>query len=459
MRIAQGGGAYSAETLKTSGNLVGITDAGWGVSGGATLGTNSWVLSALLTDGKYYSDVLTNTFSVGVAAPSISCSSNTVTITSATTLASTNIYYTLDGTEPTSSSTLYSAPFAITATKTVKAIAINGGNSSAVSSQECVYADVATALPVTVNFNASPFSTSTDFSGASGSLMNITQDNHKVYFRGSNQTEFSIVNVDSKNYLQHTQNAATNHFIAIPISGINGRIDVQVWAPYELSSNFKVRAYLDTTHGTTVQTTASGKPAEMAMDKNTTDGSFDFRIKDITVTDAVLYIGVNSSSFQKIEKIKVTSPTHILEADPASVTMGDGETFTVSIKNHSAQYLPALGNVPAYVSASLNPSTGELVITPKAIGTGGEIELAIDTDGDGSATDVDLTIPVTVKGLTITSHPASAVYAYGASVTALSVSATQNDGGSLTYQWYKNNINSTVGGTAISGATSASYDV
>ena len=43
-----------------------------------------------------------------------------------------SIYYTLDGTEPTSASTLYTAPFVISETSTLKAIAISGDNSSSV---------------------------------------------------------------------------------------------------------------------------------------------------------------------------------------------------------------------------------------------------------------------------------------------------------------------------------------
>ena len=72
-----------------------------------------------------------------VAAPTIAVTgdgdSRTVTITAASGAA---IYYTTDGTNPTSASTAYSAALTISSSCTVKAIAVKDGVSSTVASQE-----------------------------------------------------------------------------------------------------------------------------------------------------------------------------------------------------------------------------------------------------------------------------------------------------------------------------------
>ena len=72
-------------------------------------------------------------------APEISCKDNVVTITAEQ---GATIYYTVDGTTPTTASAVYSEPFAITATCTVKALAVAQGKpDSIVASAVCEYVD------------------------------------------------------------------------------------------------------------------------------------------------------------------------------------------------------------------------------------------------------------------------------------------------------------------------------
>ncbi len=72
-----------------------------------------------------------------LAAPEISGNANFVGSTEVTITAAegASIYYTTDGTEPTTASTLYSAAFTINATTTVKAIAVLDGKTSGVASK------------------------------------------------------------------------------------------------------------------------------------------------------------------------------------------------------------------------------------------------------------------------------------------------------------------------------------
>lgn len=87
--------------------------------------------------GTTYSSVVTiNQAAYAPAAPTLPAAGNfdytkeiTITVPDGTT-----VYYTLDGTNPTSSSTEYSEPFTINATKTVKAVAYEGSYPSAVVS-------------------------------------------------------------------------------------------------------------------------------------------------------------------------------------------------------------------------------------------------------------------------------------------------------------------------------------
>jgi len=57
----------------------------------------------------------------------------------------------------------------------------------------------------------------------------------------------------------------------------------------------------------------------------------------------------------------------------------------------------------------------------------------------------------------LSTHPQSATHNHRAITTLLTVSATAHDGGTLSYQWYRNKEDNTETGTAISGATGESY--
>lgn len=125
--------------------ITNIVFDGADVSGLTTLVDNAWNGLAAVVEIPAASDANTikiNTIKVHVAdassdfvaTPVISgeadfLENTTVTITAEEGL---EVYYTLDGTDPTKASIKYTAPFELTATTTVKAIAYNGDKASAV---------------------------------------------------------------------------------------------------------------------------------------------------------------------------------------------------------------------------------------------------------------------------------------------------------------------------------------
>lgn len=100
--------------------------------------------------------------------------------------------------------------------------------------------------------------------------------------------------------------------------------------------------------------------------------------------------------------------------------------------------------------ATVDANTG--AITPVGEGTT-TITASTPADGDYCAGEASYLLTVTLPACqtpTINTQPATATYCAREAITALSVAASVNDGGTLSYQWQK-------GGADISGATNATY--
>ncbi len=100
--------------------------------------SNSATVKAVAYLNGIYSEILEKSYTFTVGAPTFSPTAGEfytdyvdVTISSATTGAT--IYYTTDGSEPTTSSDVYSTPIHITHTTTIKALAVFNGQSSTVA--------------------------------------------------------------------------------------------------------------------------------------------------------------------------------------------------------------------------------------------------------------------------------------------------------------------------------------
>ena len=146
----------------------------------------------------------------------------------------------------------------------------------------------------------------------------------------------------------------------------------------------------------------------------------------------------------------ITGTTKYKQGDTASAltieaTVKDGGTLTY-------QWYKGEELIEGATSASYTPDTttaGTFIYKVRVTNTNNNV------NGNKTAIE-DFNIQVTITAIVNAATPliskglADGTYTVGAKATALSVEATVSDGGTLSYQWYKDS-------TVISGATSASY--
>ena len=313
-----------------------------------------------------------------------------------------------------------------------------------------------------IDFSESKWSDATALFDAANVGNGANTPINDVVFRGqTNGTKKAFTISDGKLVMDVGNGQSGNRWFAIPLTNINGRIDVYIKTPYAKGTSFSVKAVLD--KGTTTVGTSASNLNAVKLDYvdnyfGTGEGAFHFRIKDFTQTTGVLYIGRNGSSWTDINKIKIVSRAAEFDVSATSVTVGDAGTKEVTITNntvYSARIVDS-GLITAKATYSLNDKT--ITFTGVSAGDAGSIDVYLDLDNDGvydEGTEEKKTITVNVNALSWTTNITSEALRYttkGATAATLTVAAT-----GATYQWYKNSKNSTSGATAIDGAKSASY--
>lgn len=124
---------------------------------------------ALVIKGANFANVKVDTIDIIVPEPTIS-----ITIAGIVTIsASDDVYYTTDGSTPTSSSTKYTAPFSVQQNATVKAIAYNGAN----------YSDVVTAV-----YDGTLQAPTISITQAGVATITASEDAEHIYYTTDNTT-------------------------------------------------------------------------------------------------------------------------------------------------------------------------------------------------------------------------------------------------------------------------------
>jgi uncharacterized protein YjdB len=207
-------------------------------------------------------------------------------------------------------------------------------------------------------------------------------------------------------------------------------------------------------HSNTAETSSGGTPIAGATEASyapptTTLGTL-YYYAAITNT-----IPDNEDGGTKTAAIASSAAAITIEATPATgitlsqtaATLNIGGSFSLT-----ATVLPANANDKSVTWSSSDPSVADYddgTVTAFSLGTA--TITAITADGGHTATcEVEVNDLVNAQMPNITAQPLSATYVQGATATALTVEASPDEGGTLSYQWYGNE-------ELIASATAANY--
>ncbi|QQE78224.1 InlB B-repeat-containing protein [Alicyclobacillus sp. SO9] len=255
--------------------------------------------------------------------------------------------------------------------------------------------------------------------------------------------------------------------LTVAASVTDGGAVTYQWYKNTVNSNTGGTAITGATSASyTPPTTSVGTTYYYAVATNTNNGVNG--AKTATATSSVAKVTVNAlvnaatptftTEPQATQSVTAGSPATALKV-AASVT--DGGTVTYQWYKNTKNSNTGGTAITGATSASYTPPT-------TSVGTTYYYAVATNTNngvnGAKTATATSSVAKVTVNALvnavtpTFTTEPQAAQsVTAGSPATALKVAASVTDGGTVTYQWYKNTVNSNTGGTAITGATSASY--
>lgn len=185
---------YLKVTYSSSDPSVATVDANTGEV--TAVAPGSTTITAAFTGTDFIGAATSATYTVNITPKPVTFSPGSGEVTSGTsvTLSTTtegaSIYYTTDGTDPTSTSTLYSSPFVITASTTLKAVAIMNGVSGLVSTATYTVAGASALTPESDRtWTFDQFSVSSIKSAVIENNMELVgDDTHDMAITSSNKT-------------------------------------------------------------------------------------------------------------------------------------------------------------------------------------------------------------------------------------------------------------------------------
>nr|WP_154984450.1 S-layer homology domain-containing protein [Paenibacillus xylanexedens] len=212
------------------------------------------------------------------------------------------------------------------------------------------------------------------------------------------------------------------------------------------------------------------QPGTTTLNSGTTSTTFTVKAKDSlaagTYTAAVTVYAdsMTNVTFAVTQTVNPAPVAPSITSQPGNKTVTAGQTATFSITASGDAPLSYQwkkdGNALTDGENISGATAATLSISNTQSGDAGSYTVVVtNAAGNASSNAATLTVNALTNAATpsIDTQPTGDTVNEGDSSPNLSVAASVNDGGTLSYQWYSNSLNSTVGGNAIAGATSATY--
>ena len=254
-----------------------------------------------------------------------------------------------------------------------------------------------------------------------------------ITFHSQNSTAkpFSIDNTEGT-MTWCNNNMGNKFYIAIPISNVNGAITISV---SNGTSNTRFN------YVTKAESAISGSPGSGTG--STAGAPSSVTISSLTASNYVVYLGRNGSGMTTITSITITTPGPDCSAtQPGPISKG---TVSGGVITLTASGTPGTGEVWYWQSTADGTEPTESGAS-KDVMTAGTYYIRSYKASEtcwSAATSVtveeeDFYTPCETPHISVHPNSAEATYNRGDAATALSVTASVGDGGTLSYQWYSN---------------------
>lgn len=332
--------------------------------------------------------------------------STTVTLACAT--ADAKVYYTLDGVEPTSASTEYTAPFTLDATTTVKAIAYKGETASTVATKEFVKTpEVATIAELTALENNATFAYTGELTvvaapTAKHLFVKDAAGNSALIFDNAGTLAFEAGQHVAAGW-QGKVSVYNNLFEVVPTTDLTAVADVKDEITYEAATAADVTVEnankVVTLNGVTYTAPADGsKNFEIKAGEATVSGYNQFSIDIAAAQEGRTYNILGAISRYKDQaQFQPISITRVAQVVDVNVTPSEGSDITDAVQT-AKDAIATAGDIAGDVNITLKANASYLA---SGIKTAGDFSISVEGEGQANIDATAMTAPfVTLEGNT-----------------------------------------------------------